>query len=214
MPDRGPNNEEPAAGSRHLRSQPPTPAEGLGLMFVGWDWASASHDVTVIDDRGIVIDHWAFQHSEDDFETALARLASHGTPAELPVIIERSSGLVVDRLLEAGYPVVPVHPTAFHAARPRWGASGAKSDPGEHRRVGLRPARGHPLPRPGWPRRAAALWSAMKDRAYSAGPHCRPADAARPPAVPPPDVLSGAGTGGVRPLRGPDAVPGGRPPPR
>jgi hypothetical protein len=25
---------------------------------------------------------------------------------------------------------VPVHPTAFHAARPRWGASGAKSDPG------------------------------------------------------------------------------------
>jgi hypothetical protein len=100
-------------------------------MFVGWDWASASHDVTVIDDRGIVIDHWAFQHSEADFATALARLASHGAPAELPVIIERSSGLVVDRLLEAGYPVVPVHPTAFHAARPRWGASGAKSDPGD-----------------------------------------------------------------------------------
>ncbi|MER6526395.1 IS110 family transposase [Streptomyces sp. NPDC001508] len=100
-------------------------------MFVGWDWASASHDVTVIDDSGTVIDHWAFQHSEDDFSTALARLSSHGTPAELPVIIERSSGLIVDRLLEAGYPVVPVHPTAFHAARPRWGASGAKSDPGD-----------------------------------------------------------------------------------
>jgi transposase len=96
-------------------------------MFVGWDWASASHDVTVIDDRGTVIDHWAFEHSEDDFSAALARLSSHGTPAELPVIIERSSGLIV----EAGYPVVPVHPTAFHAARPRWGASGAKSDPGD-----------------------------------------------------------------------------------
>ncbi|MBW8795073.1 MAG: IS110 family transposase [Streptomyces sp.] len=100
-------------------------------MFVGWDWASASHDVTVIDDRGTVIDHWAFEHSEDDFSAALARLPSHGTPAELPVIIERSSGLIVDRLLEAGHPVVPVHPTAFHAARPRWGASGAKSDPGD-----------------------------------------------------------------------------------
>jgi hypothetical protein len=36
----------------------------------------------------------------------------------------------VDRLLSAGHPVVPVHPTAFFAARPRWGASGAKSDPG------------------------------------------------------------------------------------
>ncbi|MEV0186845.1 transposase [Streptomyces sp. NPDC050625] len=86
-------------------------------MFVGWDWASASHDVTVIDDRGTVIDQWAFEHSEDDFSAALARLSSHGTPAELPVIIERSSGLVVDRLLEAGYPVLPVHPTAFHHHR-------------------------------------------------------------------------------------------------
>jgi hypothetical protein len=46
------------------------------------------------------------------------------------VIVERTSGLVVDRLLSAGHPVVPVHPTAFFAARPRWGASGAKSDPG------------------------------------------------------------------------------------
>ncbi|MDE1675588.1 IS110 family transposase, partial [Nocardia gipuzkoensis] len=57
--------------------------------------------------------------------------ARHGDPADLPVIIERTSGLIVDRLLAAGYPVVPVHPTAFHAARPRWGASGAKSDPGD-----------------------------------------------------------------------------------
>ena len=98
-------------------------------MFVGWDWASASHDVTVVDDCGIVIDHWAFQHSEDDFAAAFARLSGHGTPAELPVTIERSSGLVADRLLEAGQPVVPVHPTAFHAARPPGGASGANSDP-------------------------------------------------------------------------------------
>src|SRR5205085_11093215 len=45
--------------------------------------------------------------------------------------IERTSGLVVDRLLGAGHPVVPVHPTSFYAARPRWGASGAKSDPGD-----------------------------------------------------------------------------------
>ena len=49
----------------------------------------------------------------------------------LPIIIERTSGLVVDRLLAAGHPVVPVHPTAFWAARPRWGGSGAKSDPGD-----------------------------------------------------------------------------------
>ena len=26
---------------------------------------------------------------------------------------------------------MPIHPNAFHATRPRWGASGAKSDPGD-----------------------------------------------------------------------------------
>jgi len=35
------------------------------------------------------------------------------------------------RLLAAGHPVVPVNPSAFHAARPRWSAAGAKSDPGD-----------------------------------------------------------------------------------
>jgi transposase len=100
-------------------------------MFVGWDWASTTHDVTVLDDTGTVVDRWAFRHTEQDLAAALDRLARLGEPAALPVIIERTSGLVVDRLVAAGHPVVPVHPTAFWAARPRWGASGAKSDAGD-----------------------------------------------------------------------------------
>src|SRR5215211_7210394 len=100
-------------------------------MFVGWDWASATHAVTVLDDAGAVVDRWAFRHTERDLVGALDRLARLAEPAALPVIIERASGLVVERLLAAGHPVVPVHPTAFWAARPRWGASGAKSDPGD-----------------------------------------------------------------------------------
>ena len=98
------------------------------MKFVGWDWASTSHDVTVLDEQGRVVERWALRHTEQALAETLARLARHGQPAELPVIIERSAGLVVDRLLAAGHPVVPVHPTAFHAARPRWGAAGAKSD--------------------------------------------------------------------------------------
>jgi hypothetical protein len=27
-------------------------------MFVGWDWASAAHDVTVIDGAGKLVDRW------------------------------------------------------------------------------------------------------------------------------------------------------------
>jgi transposase len=102
-----------------------------GQMFVGWDWASATHDVTVLDDAGAVVDRWALQHTEQDLAAALGRLARLGEPAALPVTIERSGGLVVERLVAAGHPVVPVHPTAVWAARPRWGASGAKSDAGD-----------------------------------------------------------------------------------
>jgi transposase len=99
------------------------------MTYVGFDWASDAHDVTVIDDGGGVLDRWAFPHTEAGWVKTLHRLRRHGEPDDLPVIIERTSGLAVDRLLGAGHPVAPVHPTSFHAARPRWGASGAKSDP-------------------------------------------------------------------------------------
>ncbi len=62
--------------------------------------------------------------------TTLARLAGHGDPGEPPIAIETSNGLLVERLL-AGHPVVPIHPNAFSATRPRWGASRAKTDPGD-----------------------------------------------------------------------------------
>ncbi len=101
------------------------------MPFVGWDWASHSHDVTVLDEHGAIREQWSFPHTESGWTHTLSRLGAHGDPAGLPVIIEKNSGLVVDRLLAAGHPVVPVHPTSFYAARPRWGASGAKSDPGD-----------------------------------------------------------------------------------
>lgn len=100
-------------------------------MYVGWDWASETHDITVIDDGGQVADRWSLRHDAPGIEAALVRLAGHGRPEELPVAIETTSGLVVDRLLAAGHPVVPIHPNAFNAARPRWSASRAKSDPGD-----------------------------------------------------------------------------------
>ena len=100
-------------------------------MFVGWDWASDTHDVTVIDDAGAVIDRWALHHDAGGIDAAIARLATHGRAEDLPIAMETTSSLVVDRLLAAGYPVIPIHPNAFNAARPRWGASRAKSDPGD-----------------------------------------------------------------------------------
>jgi transposase len=104
-------------------------------MYVGWDWASETHDVTVLDDGGAVVDRWALDHDEEGLAATLARLVGLGDPAELPVAIETSSGIVVERLLAAGHPVVPIHPNALHVSRPRWGAAGAKSDPGDSYRL-------------------------------------------------------------------------------
>ena len=96
-------------------------------MQVGWDWASETHDVTVMDTAGQVVDHWSLNHNEDGLDRAIGRLARHGCPETLPVAIKTTNGVVVDRLLAAGHPVVPVHPNAFNATRPRWGAARAKS---------------------------------------------------------------------------------------
>uniref|UniRef100_UPI003D72B6C2 IS110 family transposase n=2 Tax=Streptomyces TaxID=1883 RepID=UPI003D72B6C2 len=117
-------------------------------MFIGWDWATETHDVTVMDDAGKRIDRWELAHTEEGFTKTLARLRKHGAPADLPVAIETTRGLAVDRLLAAGHPIVPVHPNAFHAMRARWGASKAKTDAGDSMKLAdyLR-TDGHMLPR-------------------------------------------------------------------
>ncbi|MER6169629.1 IS110 family transposase [Streptomyces violaceorubidus] len=117
-------------------------------MYIGWDWATEAHDVTVMDNTGVRVDRWELAHTEEGITKTLARLRRHGAPEDLPVAIETSRGLVVDRLLSAGHPIVPVHPNAFHAMRPRWGASKAKTDAGDsHKLADYLRTDGHLLPR-------------------------------------------------------------------
>lgn len=104
-------------------------------MFVGIDWASRAHELCVVDEEGAVVCRFGFAHSERGISEALERLAKLAAPAQLPVAIERPDGLLVGRLLEAGHPVVAIHPNAFHAARPRWEGVGAKSDVGDAYRL-------------------------------------------------------------------------------
>lgn len=104
-------------------------------MYVGIDWASRAHELCVVDEQGVVVEQFGFAHSERGISNALGRLAKLGSADELPVAIERPDGLLVDRLLEAGHDVVPIHANAFHAARPRWEGAGSKSDVGDAYRL-------------------------------------------------------------------------------
>ncbi|MEV0409192.1 IS110 family transposase [Actinoallomurus sp. NPDC050550] len=98
------------------------------MHTVGWDWGGQAHSVTVLDADGFKAARWTLPHTEAGMTSTLRRLVTYGDPSQLPVAIETSKGLVVDRLLAAGHPVVAIHPGAFNAMRPRWGASRAKTD--------------------------------------------------------------------------------------
>lgn len=98
-------------------------------FFVGLDWASAAHAVCVIDARGRICWQGSVAHSAAGLGDLLRRLRRFG--AALAIALERPSGLLVDTLLEAGHRVVPIHPNALKASRPRYAAAGAKSDPGD-----------------------------------------------------------------------------------
>jgi transposase len=100
-------------------------------MFCGIDWASERHAVCVLDAAGTTISTFQVAHSADGLEQLVARLCRLGDPAGLPVAIERPDGRLVDRLLEAGHPVVPVQANTIKTWRDAEVLSGAKSDPGD-----------------------------------------------------------------------------------
>jgi transposase len=100
-------------------------------MFCGIDWASERHAVCVLDDAGHKATAFAVAHSADGLDQLVVRLGRLGDPATLPVAIERPDGRLIDRLLEAGHPVVPVQPGAIKAWRDAEVRSGAKHDAGD-----------------------------------------------------------------------------------
>lgn len=93
--------------------------------FCGIDWASQKHDVCVINAQGRILCHFSVPHTAEGLTELVRKLRRYGT---LAVAIERPSGLLVDTLLEAGFPVVPIHPNQLQATRGRYSAAHAKSD--------------------------------------------------------------------------------------
>ena len=96
--------------------------------YVGIDWASTAHAVCVLDGQGGIVWQGTFAHSAAGLSDLVRRLARLALPEQIPIAIERPSGLLVDTLLEAGFPVVAIHPNALKATRPRYAAAPGKSD--------------------------------------------------------------------------------------
>jgi transposase len=101
------------------------------VFFTGIDWAAETHAVCVMDRSGQVVERFTIAHSAEGLGRLVRRLAGLGDPGDLPIAIERPSGRLVDVLLEAGHPVVPVSPNAIKTWRDGEVLSGAKSDAGD-----------------------------------------------------------------------------------
>jgi transposase len=91
----------------------------------GIDWAGEEHALCVVDAGGATVEGEMHSHDEAGIRELIARMRALGV---VRVAIERPDGLLVDRLLEAGFTVLPVHPNKLKATRPRFEASGGKSD--------------------------------------------------------------------------------------
>jgi transposase len=102
------------------------------VFFVGIDWASEVHAVCVQDAAtGRRVAAFTVEHSAAGLAALTRRLARLGESEAMPVGIERPDGRLVDALLEAGHPVVPVKPNAIKTWRDGEVLSGAKSDAGD-----------------------------------------------------------------------------------
>jgi len=99
----------------------------MPTFFAGLDWASQSHAVCVIDAQGIIREGFEVEHSAKGLAQLRRKLQTYGG-ADLPIAIERPSGLIVDALVEAGHQVFPIHANVVKATRPRYRGHGAKSD--------------------------------------------------------------------------------------
>jgi transposase len=93
--------------------------------YAGVDWAKEEHALCVLDEDGLLLSKKKFAHDERGVAGACALLEELGVGH---VAIERPDGVLVERLLEAGFTVLAVHPNQMKAARPRFRAAGGKSD--------------------------------------------------------------------------------------
>jgi len=93
--------------------------------YAGVDWAAEKHDVVVQDQAGEELLMATFAHDEAGLRSLCRTLVRMNVSL---VAIERPDGLLVERLLDAGLRLLPLHPNQVAAARPRFRAAGGKSD--------------------------------------------------------------------------------------
>jgi transposase len=93
--------------------------------FAGFDWAKDHHDVIVLDTAGKIVGDFRFEHTAAGWEQFQNQLLAFPNVA---IAIETKSGTVIERMLELGCHIFPVHTQSAKAYRQRKVPSGNKTD--------------------------------------------------------------------------------------
>ena len=99
--------------------------------YAGLDWGNEGHAVCVVDRDGEIAAQFEVTHDAAGLIELRKKLERFGPQRELPIAIERPTGLIIDALVDAGHVVVPIHPNVVKACRPRYRAAAGKSDLGD-----------------------------------------------------------------------------------
>lgn len=99
---------------------------GVDAIFVGIDWGASHHQLCAVDATGARQRQVRVSHDVaglDQLDGELARLG-----AGLPICVERSEGLLIERLQAGGHRVFPVNPRIAARARERYRVASSKDD--------------------------------------------------------------------------------------
>lgn len=96
-------------------------------IFVGIDWATEKHRVSIVDATGNRLDAFSIDHTADGIEKLLAKLRAHDL-TRVAVGIERTDGAVVESLIDATIAVFSINPKQSDRFRDRHSVGGAKND--------------------------------------------------------------------------------------
>ena len=101
------------------------------VWLLGIDWGGETHHFCLLDRRGEVCGAREVAHTAADIHDALrwVRTQTGADPAAIAVGIEIPRGVLIDTLLEQGYPVFALNPKQLDRFRDRFSVGGAKDDP-------------------------------------------------------------------------------------
>jgi hypothetical protein len=98
--------------------------------FVGIDWASQEHVVTLCDDQGNKVGQRKFEHGGAGLSDMIAWIlkASGVEAGEIHIAIETPHGPIVEALLERHFNVYSINPKQLDRFRDRFTVAGSKDD--------------------------------------------------------------------------------------